>query len=122
MTLVEHWDDDFQSLLSLYNVTTEVELPSIWHTVAPFKKDRSRSAMEEACQKKTDIMILREPCVPHSIAVMILALDFHTQDTNRVGDSGKYIIIPGPVTVRGIGGGTPCTLVGRHPWGGGGGG
>ena len=62
-------------------------LPSIWHTVAPLKKARSRSEMEAACQLKTGGLRFCFPIISHSIVVVVLAFAFHTKDPYGVGET-----------------------------------
>ena len=44
----ERWGADLRSLLQVCNSSTAAQLPEIWRTVEPLKKDRDRYAMEAA--------------------------------------------------------------------------
>ena len=64
-----------------------LQLPDIWRTVIPLKKDRERAAMEAACQRTAASLHFRPLHIPHAIAVMVMALTFHTKDPDGVGDA-----------------------------------
>ena len=53
--------------------------------MAPLKKDRSRATMEAACRRTADSLRFRPPRIPHAVAVMVMALTFHTEDLDSVG-------------------------------------
>ena len=83
-----------QSLPWLCNVTKEYDLPDIWNTVPPLKNNRARASTELDCQRTVDSLHLRPPCTPHSVAVMVLELAFHTKDPDRVGDTVNIFLFP----------------------------
>ena len=72
----------------------ESQLPDIWRLVAPLEKDRARSTMESACRLTADSRRFRLPCIPHAIAVMVIALTFHTEDPYGVGDALNIFLFP----------------------------
>ena len=51
----------------------------------PLKKDPAQAAMVLACQHTDDNLHFRPPQIPHSVAVMVMALSFHTKDPDGVG-------------------------------------
>ena len=80
--------------LRLCNARTAAQLPDIWQTVPPLKKDRARSAMEAACQRTTDSLHLSPPRIPHTIVVMVMALTLHTEYPNMVGGALNIFLFP----------------------------
>ena len=62
--------------------------------MAPIKKYRERAAMEAACWSTADSLRFRLPCIPHIIAVMVMARTFHTKDLERVGDALNILLFP----------------------------
>ena len=95
MTPAERWGADLRSLLRICNAITVAQLLEIWRKVDPLKKDRSIAVMESACRRTADILRFRPPHIPHSIAVMLMAVAFHTKDPDGVGDTLKIFLFPG---------------------------
>ena len=58
------------------------------------KKDRARYVMEAACQRTVDSLRFFRPRIPHSVAVMVVALAFHTEDPYGVGDALNILSPP----------------------------
>ena len=50
------------------------------------EKDRAHVAMEAAYKRTAESLRLRPPRIPHAVAVMVMALAFHTEDPYRVGE------------------------------------
>ena len=48
--------------------------------------------MEAACWRTADSLRCRPPLIPHTTAVMLMLLNFHTNDPNRVGDALNIIL------------------------------
>ena len=63
------------------------QLPYIWRTVAPLKKEQARASMEAACQRNADSLRFRPSRIPHPVAVIVMALAIHTEDPDGVGDA-----------------------------------
>ena len=62
--------------------------------MAPLEKYRARAAMEAACGHTAEILRFRPPCIPHAVAVMVMALNFHTKDPDWVRDTLNIILFP----------------------------
>ena len=62
--------------------------------MALLKKDWARDAMEAVCQRTADGLCFRLPRIPHTVAVMVMALAFHTEDPDRVGDTLNIFLFP----------------------------
>ena len=60
----------------------------------PLNKDRARAAMEAACRRTTDILRFRPPRIPHAVAVMMMALTFHTDDPDGVRGALNIFLFP----------------------------
>ena len=50
--------------------------------------------MEAACRRTADRPSFLLTPYPHAVAVMVMALAFHTKDPNRVGDSLNISLFP----------------------------
>ena len=50
--------------------------------------------MEAACRSTTDSLCFRPPRIPHTVAVMVMALSFHTEDPDGVGDALNILLFP----------------------------
>ena len=50
--------------------------------------------MEAACRRASEILQFRPLCTPHPVAVMVVALAFHTKDPDRVGDTLNIFLFP----------------------------
>ena len=50
--------------------------------------------MEAAFRIKVEGLRFRAPIISHSIAVMVLAVAFHSEETNGVGGSVKIFLLP----------------------------
>ena len=86
MTPAEQWGADLRRLLRICNARTVSQLPDIFRTVTPLKKDRAQAAMEAACRRTVESLRFRTPRIPRAVAVMVMALAFHTKDPDGVGD------------------------------------
>ena len=62
--------------------------------MAQLKKDQARSAMEAACRRTGEKLLFLPPCIPHSVAVMVMALTSHTEDPDRVGEDLNIFLFP----------------------------
>ena len=90
----ERWGENFRSLLRLCELTREEELPNIWHTVDPLSSERSQEVMKEACRVIAKDLRSRAHKIFQSITVMVLALVFHSEDPNGVGDAINVFLFP----------------------------
>ena len=90
----EQWGAVLRSLLCLCNASTAAQLPDILLTVAPLNNYRTRTAMKAACWRTTEILRFRPLCIPHTIAVMVMALAFHTKDPDGMGDAHDIFFFP----------------------------
>ena len=71
------------------------QLPDIWRTVLPLKKNWARrAAMEAAFQRTADNLRFRPPRTPHAVAFMVMALTFHTKEPYGVGDALNILFLP----------------------------
>ena len=50
--------------------------------------------MEAACRRTADSLCFRPPQIPHTVAVMVMALSFHTEDPDGVGDALNILLFP----------------------------
>ena len=50
--------------------------------------------MEAACQRTADGLRFPLPRIPHAVVVMVVALDFHTEDPDGVGDALNIFLFP----------------------------
>ena len=94
VTPTERWGADLRSLLRICNVSTASQLPDIWRTVVPLNKDRERAAMETACRRTADSLRFRLRHTPHAVTVMVMALTFHTEEPDGVGDALNIFLFP----------------------------
>ena len=85
---------DLRSLLCICNAKTELQIPDIWKTVAQLKKIRDRAAMEAACRRTADSLRFHLPHIPRVVAVMVMAITFHTKDPDGVGDALNILSPP----------------------------
>ena len=83
----EIWGYDLHRLLWLFNINTEGELLSIWHTMDPLQKGRAWAAIESSFRKMSVILRFRAPYIHHYDTVMVIYLSFNTKDPGRVGDA-----------------------------------
>ena len=97
----EQWGADLRSLLRLCNASTAAYLQDIWLTVAPLKQDMARSKMEASYSRTADSLRFRPPRIPHTAAVMVMALAFHTKDPDGVVDALKIFFLPDPPPLEG---------------------
>ena len=71
-----------------------VQIPDIWSTVPSLNKDRARAAMEAACWRASEILQFRPLYTPHPVAVMVMALTFHTKDPDGVENMLNIFLFP----------------------------
>ena len=62
--------------------------------MAPLKKERAIAAMETSFWHTADILRLRPPRITHTVAVMVMALTFHTEDPDGVGYALNIFLLP----------------------------
>ena len=60
----------------------------------PLNKYQALAAMEAACRHTADGLRFRPPCNPHAVAVMVMDLDFHTEDPDGVRDTLNIFLFP----------------------------
>ena len=94
MTPTERLGADLRSFLRVCYSSMAAQLPEIWRTAAPLKKDRARAAMEAAFRRTADSLRFRSPRTTHAIAVMVMEIAFHTENPDRVGDALNIFIFP----------------------------
>ena len=109
----EQWGADLRSLLRLCNASTAAYLQDIWLTVAPLKQDMARSKMEASYSRTADSLRFRPPCIPHTAAVMVMALAFHTKDPDGVVDALEILFFPDLPPPWRVGSGPPHAEVVR---------
>ena len=80
-------------ILYLCYAQYEADLPAIWSAITPLSKYRSRTAMESAFQAAAKSMCFHYPHITHSVAAMVLALDFYTKDPNGVEDAINVFLL-----------------------------
>ena len=80
--------------ISKFNSIMAAQLPDIWSTVPPVKKDRAIAAMVAAVWHNTKILRFYPPYISHVVAAMVMALAFHTKDPDRVGDILNIFLFP----------------------------
>ena len=68
--------------------------------------------MEASCRCTLDILRFRPPRIPHVVAVIVMALDFHTEDPVRVGDALNIFLSPDLSHLAGLE--AASDLGGRH--------
>ena len=49
--------------------------------------------MEASCQSTAESLRFRPPRIPHTVAVMVMALVFHTEDPDGVWDALNTLLI-----------------------------
>ena len=81
-------------LLRICNASMAAQLPEIWRTVAPLKMYRARSTMKSACRCTANSLRFRPPHIPHVVAVMVMALAFHTKYPDGVEDKLSIFFFP----------------------------
>ena len=69
-------------------------LPKIWKRVAPLQKEKTRVALEMACQNKAREMRYKAPRISHIISGLLLSLYLYTEDPERVGDKFNIFLFP----------------------------
>ena len=94
MTPTEILGAELQSLLRVGNASTAAQLLEIWKTIAPLQKDRARSAMEAAYWRTGDGPRFRPSRTPHVVVVTVIALAFHTEELDGVGDALNIFLFP----------------------------
>ena len=62
--------------------------------MAPQKKYRACAAMEATYKRTAESLRFRLPRIYHAVAVMVMALTFHTKDPDRVGDALNIFLFP----------------------------
>ena len=70
--------------------------------MAPLKKERAIAAMEKAFRRTADILGLRPPRIPHTGAVMVMALTLHIKYPDGVGDSLNILLLPNLFPLAGL--------------------
>ena len=50
--------------------------------------------MEADYRRTSESLQFRPPYTPHNVAVMVMALAFHTKDPDRVGDTLNIFLFP----------------------------
>ena len=50
--------------------------------------------MEAACRRTAKSLRFRPPYTPHTVAVMVMALAFHTEEPDGVGDALNIFLFP----------------------------
>ena len=50
--------------------------------------------MEAACRRTANGLRFHLPRIPHAVAVMVMALAFHTKDPDRVVDALNIFLFP----------------------------
>ena len=116
VTPIERWEADLQSLLKICSSRTASQLPDICKTVVPLKKERVIAAMETAFWRTADILRLRPPCITHTVAVMVMALTFHTEDPDGVEDALNIFLLPNLFPSAGLEA-APSLRSGTRYWG-----
>ena len=58
------------------------------------EKYSARAAMEAACWRTADSLRFHLLRIPHAVAVMLMALTFHTKDPYGVGDALNIFFFP----------------------------
>ena len=94
------------------NVNWVTQLPNIWCNNAPLPKEKYRAAVEIVCVHKAHELHYNAPHISDVVVGLILNLDFHTEDTDRVGDTVQIFIFPN-LSLSKFGGGTNGTEVGH---------
>ena len=94
VTPTERWRIYLRSLLRVFNTSTAAQLPDISRTVVPLKKELARAVMGAACRGTAEGLRFRLPRIPHAVAVMVMALAFHTKDPDGVGDQLNIFLFP----------------------------
>ena len=90
---VDQWGDQMTGILYLCYAQDEADLPAIWSAITPLSKYRSRAAMESAFRAAAKSMCFHYPNINHSVAVMVLALDFYTKDPDGEGDAINVFLL-----------------------------
>ena len=90
----ERWGNDFRCILRICEVTWEEDLLAIYNTVSPLNKERPQAAMEASHSVTEEILHFHTPRISHSIAFMVLALVFHSEDPDGVGDAVNVFLFP----------------------------
>ena len=57
--------------------------------------------MERACRRTANILLLRHPHIPHAVAVVVMALAFHTKNQDGVEDTLNIFLFLGLSTSAG---------------------
>ena len=70
------------------------------------EKYRSRVAMEVACWRTADSLRFHPLHIPHAVAVMVMALNFHTEDLDGLGYA-LNILFPRPLPIGRVGDNAP---------------
>ena len=89
-TQAKQWGADLRSLLCLCKSITAAQLPDIWGTVPSPKKYRAIVLMEAASHRTADILRFPSPPLLHAVAVMVVALAFHTEDPDKMGGCSTF--------------------------------
>ena len=82
------------SLYRLSDVPGPEELPQIWHTLAPLTKEKARLAFEIVCRESSRAVRCKAPHVTHTVAFLLLGLNFFTEDPDFVNDTVNIFQFP----------------------------
>ena len=90
----ERWDLQPPSLYRLANVQGPEDLPNIWKTLAPLKKEKAIPAFEIACRESARALRCKALRVTHAVAVLLLGLHLYTEDPDCVNDTVNIFQFP----------------------------
>ena len=93
-TQSEHWELQHLTLTCLCNVQSLQDLTNIWASLAPLKKEKARTALEIVCLAWVRALWPKASKITHMVAVLILRLDFHTEDPDGVSDAVNIFMFP----------------------------
>ena len=78
MTPAERWYLQQLAITLICHVQTVQDLPKIWTDLTPMKKENSRTALDITCIAQAQALGLKPTKIPHTVAVLLLGLAFHT--------------------------------------------
>ena len=81
-------------LLCLCYFHNKADLPPIWVTIDPLSKEWVWVAMKSTCRTTAERMRFRALRIPNSVAVIVLALKFYTNDPDGVGYALNIFLLP----------------------------
>ena len=90
----ERWDLQYPSLYRLADVQVPEELPQIWQTLAPLTKEKAPPNFEIACRESARALRCKAPHVTHTVSVLLLGLQFFTEDPDFVNDTVNIFQFP----------------------------